>query len=92
MVLTGSVPAPRLVGKVDMNALPIAIYGSAVLAWAVALYRLRPARPSPLTMPVRHPSVDEVTARAGTPDPARAVTPQRVHIEMGGRGRHREVA
>lgn len=75
-----------------MNALLISIYSSAVLAWAVALYRLRPARPSSLAMPVPHPSVDGPTARAGTPDPARAVTPPRVHIEMGGRGRHREVA
>jgi hypothetical protein len=40
--------------------------------------------------PVPDPSVDGyATARAGTPDPARAVAPRRVHIEMGGHGRHR---
>jgi hypothetical protein len=43
--------------------------------------------------PVPRPSVDgPATAGAGTPDPAPAVAPQRVHIEMGGRGRHRMVA
>lgn len=44
--------------------------------------------------PVPRPSVDGyATAGAGTtPDPAPAVAPRRVHIEMGGPGRHRMVA
>lgn len=43
--------------------------------------------------PVPCPSVDGyATAGAGTPDPAPAVAPRRVHIEMGGPGRHREAA
>lgn len=73
-----------------MDAALIGIYSAAVLAWAVALYRLRPARPSPLATTVPRPSVDgNATAGAGTPDPAPAVAPRRVHIEMGGHGRHR---
>lgn len=43
--------------------------------------------------PVSPPPGDgPITAGAGTPDPAPAVVPHRVHIEMGGHGRHREVA
>jgi energy-converting hydrogenase Eha subunit F len=43
--------------------------------------------------PVPRPSVDgPATAGAGTPDSAPVVAPQRVHIEMGGSGRHGMVA
>jgi hypothetical protein len=42
--------------------------------------------------PVLRPSVDGLTTGAGTPDPAPVVTPRRVHIDLGGIGRHREVA
>lgn len=44
--------------------------------------------------PVHHPSVDgHAAAGAGnSPDPAPAAVARRVHIEMGGPGRHRMVA
>lgn len=43
--------------------------------------------------PVHRPSVDgHAAVGVGTPDPAPAAVARRVHIEMGGRGRHSKAA